>query len=180
MLPTVLLTATNFPFSHPIDLSWTITGIIGCAALFSPIAVALINNHHAYKMRKLDIAHEERKTQMALAHEAAQKQFEVYYADKRIAFSTLLKEAGNFSTHKQDLDDYSSLHSAVDNAILFCNSDTQKFLISFIERIDEEIFGGSYTDRERTVYTSLITALGHQLNKELASTKPTEPFGKCE
>ena len=180
MLPTILLTASNFSFSHPVDLSWAITGIIGCAALLSPIAVAVINNHHAYKMRKLDIAHEERKAQMALAHESVQKQFEVYYADKRIAFSALLKEAGNFSTHKQALDNYCSLHSAVDNAILFCNSDTQEFLISFLERIDKEILGGSYTDRERAVYTSLITALGHQLNKELASTKPTEPFTNCK
>ena len=68
MLPTILLTASNFSFSHPVDLSWAITGIIGCAALLSPIAVTVINNHHAYKMRKLDIAHEERKAQMALAH----------------------------------------------------------------------------------------------------------------
>ena len=98
-------------------------------------------------------------------------------SDKRTAFSELMKKAGKFSTRKQNLDDYEALHSAVDNAILFCNSDTQELLISFMERVDKEIFGGGCSDRERILYTSLITTLGRQLNQELESTKPVI---KCE
>lgn len=170
------LTATP-RFSQPLDLSWAITAVIGVVALLSPIAVAIINNYHAYKMRQLDIAHEEEKKKMELDHEAMQKQFEIYYADKRSAFSELLKEAGKFSTRKQSLDDYKALHSAVDNAILFCNPSTQQILISFIEQVDMEIFGGGCSEDERTLYTSLITKLSRQLNQELESTKPVI---KCE
>ncbi|WP_419023858.1 hypothetical protein [Emergencia sp.] len=36
------------------DLS-IITAIIAVAAIISPILVALINNHHSYRMRQLDI-----------------------------------------------------------------------------------------------------------------------------
>ena len=109
---------------------------------------------------------------MDLDHEAIQRQFEVYYADKRTAFSELLKEAGKFSVRKQNINNYEALHSAVDNAILFCSSNTQEFLISFMEQIDTKIFGGGCNNYERTTYTSLIMALAHQLNQELESTKP--------
>ena len=174
---TTASTAAPTNFSHSLDLSWVIPVAISVTALVSPIFVSHINNQHAYKLRQLNIEHEEEEKKMKLNHEAMQRQFEVYYADKRTAFSELMKKAGKFSTRKQTLDDYEALHSAVDNAILFCNSDTQELLISFMERVDKEIFGGGCSDRERILYTSLITTLGRQLNQELESTKPVI---KCE
>lgn len=165
-------TVTSTTSLQPLDLSWVIAAVISIAALISPIAVAAINNRHALKIRQLDIAHEEEKKKMDLDHEAIQRQFEVYYADKRTAFSELLKEAGKFSVRKQNINNYEALHSAVDNAILFCSSNTQEFLISFMEQIDTKIFGGGCNNYERTTYTSLIMALAHQLNQELESTKP--------
>lgn len=71
-------------FSHPLDLSWVITAVIAIAAFLSPVAVALINNHHAYKMKKLEFCHEENMKKLSLSHEAAQKQFEIYYTDKKL------------------------------------------------------------------------------------------------
>ena len=137
---TTASTAAPTNFSHSLDLSWVIPVAISVTALVSPIFVSHINNQHAYKLRQLNIEHEEEEKKMKLNHEAMQRQFEVYYADKRTAFSELMKKAGKFSTRKQN-------------------------------------FGGGCSDRERILYTSLITTLGRQLNQELESTKPVI---KCE
>lgn len=40
------------------DLSLIITASLAVAAIVSPVVVALINNHHNYKLRKLDLATE--------------------------------------------------------------------------------------------------------------------------
>ena len=158
-------------FSHPLDLSWVITAVIAIAAFLSPVAVALINNHHAYKMKKLEFCHEENMKKLSLSHEAAQKQFEIYYADKKTAFSEVLRSAGNFTASKQSLERYQNVHSAVDTALLFCDSQNQKTLISFMDKIDNEVFGSGSSREERTMYSSLIASLGCELNKELTSTK---------
>lgn len=52
-------TATPTNFSHSLDLSWVIPVAISVTALISPIFVSYINNQHAYKLRQLNIEHEE-------------------------------------------------------------------------------------------------------------------------
>ena len=41
-----------------LDLTVTITAILGIAAIISPIATALINNHHQLKLKKLEYQHQ--------------------------------------------------------------------------------------------------------------------------
>ena len=38
-----------------LDITWTITAIIAVASFLSPVIVTLFNNHHDYKVRKLEI-----------------------------------------------------------------------------------------------------------------------------
>lgn len=114
---------------------------------------------------------------MKLNHEAMQRQFEVYYADKRTAFSELMKKLVN---------------SQLENKTLMI---TKRFILPLIMQFSSAIqtpknslfllWNGlikkssvvDAADRERILYTSLITTLGRQLNQELESTKPVI---KCE
>lgn len=42
-----------------VDLTLTVSIILGLSAIISPILVALINNHHQYKMKKLEYKQKE-------------------------------------------------------------------------------------------------------------------------
>ncbi len=42
-----------------VNITWTITAIIAVSSFLSPIAVAIINNLHHAKMRKLELEHDE-------------------------------------------------------------------------------------------------------------------------
>ena len=42
-----------------VDLTLTVSVILGLSAIISPILVALINNHHQYKMKKLEYKQKE-------------------------------------------------------------------------------------------------------------------------
>lgn len=70
-----------------IDLSITISAVIATCAIISPVLTALINNHHLYKMRKLDIKLEKEKAS-------------AFY--KRGIFENYLKIAGKCVTTPND------------------------------------------------------------------------------
>lgn len=44
-----------------LDLTVTITAILGIAAIISPIATALINNHHQLKLKNLNTSIKKKK-----------------------------------------------------------------------------------------------------------------------
>lgn len=50
----------NFP-TVSVDMTVTISVILGCAAVISPILVAIINNHHQYRLKKLEYRQKERE-----------------------------------------------------------------------------------------------------------------------
>ena len=39
------------------DATLTLTGVVALTAIVSPVIVTIMNNHHAYKMKKLEIKH---------------------------------------------------------------------------------------------------------------------------
>lgn len=41
-----------------IDMSLTIAGIVALSAIISPVVVTILNNRHAFKMKKLEIQSE--------------------------------------------------------------------------------------------------------------------------
>ena len=41
------------------NITWTITAIIAVSSFLSPIAVAIINNHHHVRIRKMELEHDE-------------------------------------------------------------------------------------------------------------------------
>lgn len=154
------------------DLSWTITAVIAIAAFLSPIFVAIINNHHSRLMRKMDIKHEEKLKDIDAHLELSKKQFDVYYADKKNAFSNFLLNAGKFSASKQNPISYSEVHSSLHCALLFCNAETQILLTEFLKYVDSTAYGTPSSPSIREEYSSYLNGIALQLSKDLASTKP--------
>lgn len=91
-----LLTQTNSKLPK-IDLTITITVVIAVCAIISPVLTALINNHHLYKMKKLD---------MKLEYEKSS----AFY--KRGIFETYVKTTGKciFSRKDEDIKEYGAIY----------------------------------------------------------------------
>lgn len=166
-------TFSNADWAMPtLDLSWTITAVIAVAAFLSPIIVAFMNNRHAHIIRQLDIAHAETLKKMELESAFIEKQFTIYYSDKKMVFSNFLQAAGNFSMYKQSSSSYAELQSSLSQAMLFCTTETQHFLLSFQKYVDENVYGNNYTISDRLKYSQQLMEISQILNSELTSTKP--------
>lgn len=154
-----------------IDITWTITAVIAVSSFLSPIAVAIINNKHQAKIRALELEHDERVRMIDLKQQTIIKQLDIYYADKKDAFSNFLNAAGLFAMGKQSRQDYERLQSTIQTAMLFCSPSNYALLSNFLEYVDN-IFGGGYTSSERNEYSKTLTSITTSLNEELSSTKP--------
>lgn len=163
-----------------IDITWTITAVIAVSSFLSPIAVAIINNKHQAKVRRLELEHDERIMELELQQQSVVKQFDIYYVDKRESFSDFVKQAGQFSMSKQSVKHYELLHSAIDTCLLFCNSSNQQRLCEFQQYIDNQVFGATYTIVERTSYSQKLNEISLALNQELESTKPIIQRETCK
>ena len=154
------------------DITWTITAIIAVSSFFSPIVVAILNNHHHAKMRKMELTHDEKMRQLDLEQQAIIRQFDIYYSDKKTAFCDFLLAAGTFSASKQTFNNYGKLHETIDKALLFCNPVNQAALRNFLKYIDTSAFGGDCSPSSRLEYSATLTELAVSLNQELEMTKP--------
>ena len=154
-----------------INITWTITAIIAVSSFLSPIAVAIINNHHHARIRKMELDHDKYMRWLDLQQSTTIKQFDIYYEDKKKAFSDFTHAAGIYSHGKKNAPDYQSLQSATHTAMLFCSTLNYDLLSDFLEYADK-ISGSGYTQPERDEYTKTLTTITTSLNEELASTKP--------
>lgn len=69
-----------------INITWTITAIIAVSSFLSPIVVAIINNRHHARLRKMELEHDEYIRWLDLQQTTTVKQFDIYYADKKKIF----------------------------------------------------------------------------------------------
>lgn len=153
------------------DVTWTITAVIAVSSFLSPIVVALINNRHHAKLRKMELKHDAHLRWLDLQQSTITRQFDIYYADKKKAFSDFADAAGLFSFAKEDGQAYQSLQSSVHIAMLYCNKSNYALLSDFLQYVDS-IFGDGYSLDDRDEYTKKFTSVTSSLNEELASTKP--------
>lgn len=153
------------------DITWTITAIIAVSSFLSPIFVAVINNIHQANMRKKEIKHDEYMRELDLQQQSIMKQFDIYYADKRKAFSDFTIEAGNYVFQTTNSSRFNSVCAAVNTALLFCNRENQILLCDFL-KTSNAIFGSKLTPDERHNYNSALNKIALSLNNELESTKP--------
>ena len=152
------------------NLTWTITAILAVSSFLSPIFVAIINNRHQEKIRKMDLQHDEKMRQMDLKQQATIRQSDIYYSNKKDAFSNFVEIAGGYLSHTQNPTQYGLIVSSLKRVLIFCNPENQDKLCRFREYIDNDIFGSNYSQREK--YNQLLNDLSLSLNKELELTKP--------
>lgn len=155
-----------------LDLSWIITTVIAIAALVSPIFVALINNRYNVRLKNLEFTHVETLKQMELSEKLSEKQFEIYYSDKKTAFSEFLLAAGSYTIDESNLQCYAKLQSTAKVALLFCSPHAQSILSDFLFSVDAITEGSFVGQPSQEFYNKLLAQLATDLSKELESTKP--------
>lgn len=92
-----------------LNITWTITAIIAVNSFLAPIFVALTNNKHHSQIRKLELEHDANLRQIDLQQQANIHQVEIYYSDKKQAFSEFIVAAGNFSKSRSNSHMYEAL-----------------------------------------------------------------------
>lgn len=138
-----------------------VTSVIALAAIVSPMLVAIINNSHQAKLKTLEFKHDSRV-----------RQFEIYYADKKAAFSEFIRAAGAFASDRADTSSYADLLSALNRALLFCDYKNKTVLHDFLGFIDGECFNpGEDLDSYRE-YSERLHSVADCLSLDLESTKP--------
>lgn len=154
-----------------INITWTITAIIAVSSFLSPIVVAIINNRHHVKIRKIELEYDKNIRWLNFQQSTIINQFDVYYSDKKNAFADFSNAAGQFSFAKEEVREYQALQSSAHTAMLYCSQSNYDLLSDFLEYADN-IFGSGYTKAERDEYTKTLTSVITSLNEELASAKP--------
>lgn len=143
-----------------VELSLTITSIIALIALVSPILVALINNAHHSKIRKME-----------LQKQMEQKQFDTYYSDKAKAYSEFAHYAGALVAKIEYADSYSDLYSSIHKVLLMCSEENKQILADFINHLNPVLIGKSHITQEwEETYLAKLSVLTIALNNELQST----------
>lgn len=142
------------------NFSLTITSIIALVALFSPICVAIINNLHHTKIRKIE-----------LQNQTEQKQFEIYYSDKVTAFTNLTSTAGKLITDIDNGKNYTDIYMNFHNALLLCNAENQSLITDFVSFVNTQLMSGQKPTKEwEKEYLSKLSTLSISLNNELCTT----------
>lgn len=154
------------------DITWTITSIIAVSSFLSPIFVACVNNWHHSKIRQLELEHDRALKRIDLQLQASIRQLDVYYNDKKSAFSDFARCASILSLSRNVAGDYQAFLSSIDKALLFCESSTQELLVDFSHYVDTQVYGKSFTSDERQLYSAKLCELCRALNAELELSKP--------
>lgn len=154
-----------------INITWTITAIIAVSSFLSPIFVAIINNRHHSKMRKLELAHDEQLRKLDLQQQNTIHQFDIYYADKKKAFSDFLQAAGDYYASKHTLESYMKVQATAHSALLFCNGTTQAKLFDFLEYVDT-VADEATDSSKRRQYSATLSMFAVAMSEDLELAKP--------
>ena len=134
-----------------IDPTITISIILAICALFAPSITAIINNHHQYVMRQLELQYDIKK------HHS-----DITYKNKYDIYKAFLDSAGDYSLMHEYTGNYTRALSCAQNALLLCDSETKLLLLKFVKGLNENI---ASNNRE---YVILISGIADSFNRELA------------
>lgn len=100
------------------DLSIVITIILGFATCISPPLVALINNHHARQIRKIELSSAEALRKIELNSEAQKQIVSDEYNLRYKAYLNFLSVASHYLFNSRDDETYSKVLSAYSECIM--------------------------------------------------------------
>ena len=134
-----------------VDFTITISILLAICALFAPSITALINNHHQYKIRELE-----------LTYDAQMHYSDLIYKNKYDTYQTFLNVAGNYCSMNVYASNYAQLLAASQNVLLLCDSLSKPLLLEFINFINSNSF------LVRDEYTLLLNKISDSFNRELS------------
>jgi len=143
------VTFSNIP---DFDMTVTISIILAICALFAPSITAIINNRHNYKIRKLELEHDE-----YLHHS------DIQYRNKYEVYKNLIDLAGRYSMFNSHAHDYTQMLSSIHDALLVCDSQTKPLLLEFLECVQ------MLSSMDQSKYLKLLTSITESFNRELAT-----------
>lgn len=128
-----------------IDLTISVTAILGIAAIVSPVLTTLLNNHHLFRIKKLELK---------------QNEYEQTVLYKRNIFEQFLQGLSQLSQYQSE--EHLALYSKYyPLAYMYLPSDVQKNLselnLLILSRSWKEI--GKYVDRLTTEIYTVLKAL---------------------
>lgn len=136
-----------------------ITLLITCTSFLHPICVAIINNLHNTKIRKLEFSHQE-----------TIKQFETYYANKEQAYSKFIEDAGSLIFDIKNANSHRAIFVSLHNAMLLCDEDKFPMFDEFLEIVNRHLLQIDQPSLEwETNYLHKLSELSKALNSELCS-----------
>ena len=134
-----------------VDFTITISILLAICALFAPSITAVINNHHQYKIRKLELTYD---TQMHYS--------DLIYKNKYDTYQAFLNAAGDYSLMNEYVGNYTQILAASQNALLLCDSLSKPLLLEFVKLIN------SNSSPVRDEYTRLLNKISDSFNRELS------------
>ena len=146
LLNATTTTASNISFDGTI----TISILLALCALVAPSFTARINNKHQYRMRKLELAHDE------YLHFSS-----ILYEKKIVVYQKFLSQVSDFPYLSNPWENQEELTNTIHDALLLCDSDTRSLLLDFLKIVD----GSDGYSRQSAL--DLITKITLSFNKEL-------------
>lgn len=133
------------------DATITISIVLAICALFAPSITALINNHHYYKLKKLELAHDE------LIHNT-----DLQYRNKYEAYKKFIESAGHYSVFCDYSKNFSDITSSLQSSLLLCDNETRILLLNFQKHIE------NYSGHNVSEYVQLLSSIANSFNRELS------------
>lgn len=134
------------------DATLTISIVLAICALFAPSITAIINNRHHYKIRKLELCHDE---YLHFSNMQYQNKYDVYHK--------FLDMAGYYNSFHRSASNLADIISALQNAMLLCDPLTLPLLLDFQKIIE------SQSVNNQTEYLKLLTQITKSFNRELST-----------
>lgn len=126
--PTVIPTLTTSNNSPALDLSISIAVIIAITALISPIIVAILNNQHQYKIKKMEYEESKKIKELEMQSELKKHQWDTYYAKATVVFEELANNVGTFLGNTSYLEPYSKALGSINQARIYADKELQGYL----------------------------------------------------
>ena len=151
----MLLATTETVTKITYDSTITISIVLAICALFAPSITAIINNRHHFKIRKLELNHDER------AHRA-----DILYKNKYDIYKLFLERASSYFLFNNAKEYYINLLSSLQESLLLCDSETRPLLLDFQTKV--KAYGKNDFENDAKDYLNLLTEISNAFNRELS------------
>ena len=120
------------------NVSTIISVGLAIAAILSPILVAILNNAHQIKMRKIELLHDETLRKIEGKQKLVEKHIEFVMQGKKQAFDEFIETAGACYNDISDKKLFTALYASAYKAASQCScEESRRTIVDFVESSSE-------------------------------------------